>query len=300
MEKNGTADYEGYKASGWYDRDSVDALNRRLAGYSTDYDALKRQAEAEYAPAYQAEQDALAARLEEQTAAARAEQAALNRGYERQRAQTNARYDQSAAALRNDLNARGLGRSTLTASQGAYLEGQRNQALAGIDQAEADDVAAINSRIARLAEETARSRQTSAATYAQQLEKRINDLRSSNQTAAVGLQLQIAALQRQGYEAYQNWLLKERAQSLDEAEYRQKYGLNESGGRSGSAGSRGAAAPKAASVPAAAEKKNALADLVRTVAGGIRSAVNALARTKRSAGSTPTVGRESSVKVKAR
>jgi len=275
MEDSKTANYEDYRKSDWYDGAAVEALNRQLEGYTTDYDTLKKQAEAEYAPTYKMESDALQSRLDSQKAAAQNEQAALGRRYERQRELTNERYDQSAAKLNNALNARGLGRSSLTATQGAYLEGQRNRALEDLDRAEADDIAAINSRIAQLTEETARSHQTMASNYAQQLEKRINDLRSGNQSAAVSLQLQIAALQRQGYEAYQGWLLKQRAQELDEEEFRQKYGLNET-----PAAASGYPKPAAAQTPqkktADSEKKNTLAELIRGAAEGIRSAAGGI------------------------
>ena len=278
MGKDMTAGREAYRASDWYDADAIDALNRRLEDYSTDYGTLKRQAEAEYAPQHSAELEALDARLSEQTAAARSEQAALRRGFDRQRRQVNERYDRSAASLNSALNARGLGRSSLAAVQGAYLEGQRGQALSELDQSEADEVGAINSRIARLTEETARARQSSAASYAQQLDRRIDQLRTANQTAAVGLQLQIAALQRQGYEAWQNWLLKERAQSLDEAEFRQKYGLNETGGAPAAARSsaaNGAAGAKTAAAGTDGGKK-LLSGLIRSAAAGIRTAASSL------------------------
>ena len=286
MEDSKAASYDDYKKSGWYDGAAIEGLSRQLENYTTDYDALKKQAEAEYAPTYARETDALNERLAAQTLAAQSEKQALNQAYERQRRETGARYDQSAAALNNTLNARGLGRSSLTATQGAYLEGQRNQALNDIDRAETDDIAAINSRIAQLTEETARSRQTMAANYAQQLEKRINDLRNSNQSAAVSLQLQIAALQQQGYEAYQSWLLKERAQTLDEDEFRQKYGLN-TGSASGS--SARSAGPKNGGqgntqTAAATARKNPLADLISSAANGIRSAVGSIAGSIGSAG----------------
>ena len=279
MEKRNTGGYDDYKNSGWYNRDSLDALNRQLEQYPTDYDALKQQAEAEYAPTYAMQRDALDARLAEQTLAAQNQQAALSRTYERQRQAMNARYDQSAARLNNVLTARGLGRSSLVATQGAYLEGQRGAALNDIDRAEADDIAAINSRIALLADETARSRQTMAATYAQQLDNRINQLRSANQTAAVSLQLQIAALQQQGYEAYHNWLMKERAQALDEAEFRQKYGLDEGGRQSSGSGGSG----KGKSAAASAKKTTASTSLGKGAVTGLRTALSSLAGAVKSA-----------------
>ena len=288
MESNEAARREDYRASGWYNGPVMDALNKRLEGYSTDYDTLRKQAEAEYSPTYRAEMDALNERLNSQTLSAHSQRQALGQTYERQRRQANQAYDHSAAALNNALTARGLGRSSLVATQGAYLEGQRNQALGDIDRAETDEIAAINSRIAQLADETARSRQTLAASYAQQLDNRINQLRSSNQTAAVSLQLQIAALQQQGYEAYQNWLLKERAQSLDEAEFRQRYGLNEDGTRRASSGS--SAKAKTSATPA--KKKNTLSSLVKGVAGGVRAAVSGSVRNMGSIGSAAS-GRSS-------
>ena len=277
MENEKTTRYDDYKNSDWYDSAAIESLNRQLANYTTDYETLKKQAEAEYAPAYTQEMDALKTRLAQQTLAAENQKQAVNRDYERQRRATDARYDQSAAALNNTLNARGLGRSSLTATQGAYLEGQRNQALNDIDRAETDDIAAINSRIAQLTEESARSRQTMAANYAQQLEKRINDLRNSNQSASVGLQLQIAALQQQGYEAYQNWLLKERAQTLDENEFQQKYELNEA--KSGGSSRRSASQAKSAKQKTDETqeiKKNPLANLINSAANGIRTAVSGI------------------------
>ncbi len=285
MENRTTGGYEDYKNSDWYNREAIDALNRQLAGYDTDYDALKRQAEAEYAAAYAQEQDALDARLAQQTAAARNQQAALSRTYDRQRRQINALYDQSAARLNNALTARGLGRSSLVATQGAYLEGQRGLAIGDINHAEADDIAAINSRIAQLTDEAARSRQTMAAAYAQQLENRIGQLRSSNQSAAVSLQLQIAALQQQGYEAYQDWLLRERAQSLDEAEYRQRYGLNEEKNASGGASSAVPAAARTSAATSGAQKQSdvsgdaasALSSLIRSTVNRFKTAISSLA-----------------------
>ncbi|MBR3505296.1 MAG: hypothetical protein IKO07_13785 [Clostridia bacterium] len=277
--------HSGYRASDFYNAEVMDALNKRLEGYSTDYATLRRQAEAEYSPTYQAEVDALNERLKGQTLSAQNERQALDRAYERQRRQANETYDRGAASLNNALTARGLGRSSLVATQGAYLEGQRGQALADISRAEADDIAAINSRIAQLTEETARSRQSLAANYAQQLDNRINQLRSSNQSAAVSLQLQIAALQQQGYQAYQDWLLKERAQALSEAAFREQYGLNEDGSRRASSSS--GASGKAKSTPTAAAKKTGsattLSGLIKSAVSGIQSALSKAAGAAKSA-----------------
>ena len=278
-------DHDGYHASNFYNAAVMDALNKRLDGYSTDYATLRKQAESEYSPTYRAEVDALNARLNSQTLAAQNERQALGRTYERQRRQANAAYDQSAQALNDALNARGLGRSSLTATQGAYLEGQRGQALADINRAEADDIAAINSRIAQLTEESARSRQSLAASYAQQLDNRINQLRSSNQNAAVSLQLQIAALQQQGYQAYQDWLLKERAQALSEAAFREQYGLNADGTRrSSSSGGSGKTKTTGSAAKKTTNAASTLSGLVGSAVSGIRSALSNLTRVAKSSG----------------
>ena len=231
-----TASMTEYKSSSWYDADAIDALKRRLDAYSTDYDTLKRQAEADYAPVYRSELAALQNQLASDREAAENERDALGKTYDRQRRLTNDAYDESAVRLSNALNARGLGRSSLTATQGAQLEARRNQALSDINASEADAADAINSRIAQLTQAAARSEQTLSSNYANQLESRINALKNSNQSAAVSLQLQIAALQQEGYEAYQNWLLKNRAQELDEAEYRRKYGLDDAQSTASSSG----------------------------------------------------------------
>ena len=300
MEINDSAARDGYRASNFYNAEVMDALNKRLEGYSTDYATLKKQAESEYSPTYRAEVDALNERLNSQTLSAQNERQALDRTYERQRRQANAAYDRSARVLSDALNARGLGRSSLAATQGAYLEGQRGQALADIGRAEADDIAAINSRIAQLTEEAARSRQSLAASYAQQLDNRINQLRSSNQNAAVSLQLQIAALQQQGYQAYQDWLLKERAQALSEAAFREQYGLNPDGTRRASSSGGSGKAKTAASAKKTASAASTLSSLIRSAVSGIQSAFSAAAKSaaaqktstgqKASSSSTPKAG----------
>ena len=72
---------------------------------------------------------------------------------------------------------------------------------------------------------------------AQQLENKIASLRTQNQSAAVSLQLQIAALQQQGYEAYQKWLLDNRKVVLDEKEHDAEYAPRKSSGSSSSGSS---------------------------------------------------------------
>lgn len=214
-----------YKQSDWYDAESIDGLRRQLDALSQSDDALRSQAESEYRPDYETQKNALRDTLERETASAQAERDALASTYDRRRRLANESYDRSAAALNNTLNARGLGRSSLTGTQNAYLERERGRTLDDIGAEESENVNTINRRIAQLAENAARDERTLDGSYADKLASRVSALKSANQTAAISLQLQIAALQQQGYEAYRDSLLKERAQQLDEDEFRQKYGL---------------------------------------------------------------------------
>ena len=242
-----------YRQSDWYDAESVDGLRRRLDALSAGDEALRAQAEAEQRPAYETQKNALRDALERETASAQTERDALASTYDRRRRLANESYDRSAAALNNALNARGLGRSSLTGTQNAYIERERSRALDDIGAEEAASVNAINRRIAQLTESAARDERTLDGNYASQLNSRVSALKSANQTAAISLQLQIAALQQQGYEAYRDSLLKERAQQLDEDEFRQKYGLNSAPAQSGrsSSGGRTRAVQSAAKTPAA-------------------------------------------------
>lgn len=273
-----------YKQSDWYDAESIDGLRRRLDTLSQSDDALRSQAEAEYRPDYETQKNALRDTLERETASAQAERDALASAYDRRRRLANESYDRSAAALNNTLNARGLGRSSLTGTQNAYLERERGRTLDDIGAEESENVNAINRRIAQLAENAARDERTLDGSYADKLASRVSALKSANQTAAISLQLQIAALQQQGYEAYRDSLLKERAQQLDEDEFRQKYGLYDeitqnnrvsSGGKTRAA-TRNTAKTAAASAPLkslSAALKNLLARKSGKT-GGRRSSSN--------------------------
>ncbi len=254
-----------YRRSDWYDAESVDGLRRRLDALSAGDEALRAQAEAEQRPAYETQKNALRDALERETASARTERDALASTYDRRRRLANESYDRSAAALNNALNARGLGRSSLTGTQNAYIERERNRALDDIGEEEAASVNAINRRIAQLTESAARDERTLDGNYASQLNSRVNALKSANQTAAISLQLQIAALQQQGYEAYREHLLRERAQQLDEDEFRQKYGLNDADVQTGRASSAKARASQSAARTATAAPLKSLSDALKSL-----------------------------------
>lgn len=273
-----------YKQSDWYDAESIDGLRRQLDTLSRSDDALRSQAEAEYRPDYETQKNALRDTLERETASARAERDALASTYDRRRRLANESYDRSAAALNNTLNARGLGRSSLTGTQNAYLERERGRTLDDIGAEETENVNAINRRIAQLAENAARDERTLDGSYADKLASRVSALKSANQTAAISLQLQIAALQQQGYEAYRDSLLKERAQQLDEDEFRQKYGLYDEStqnNRVSSGGKTRAAARNTAKTAAASAPLKSLSAALKNLlarksgkTGGRRSGSN--------------------------
>lgn len=254
-----------YRQSDWYDAESVDGLRRRLDALSAGDEALRAQAEAEQRPAYETQKNALRDALERETASAQTERDALASTYDRRRRLANESYDRSAAALNNALNARGLGRSSLTGTQNAYIERERNRALDDIGAEEAASVNAINRRIMQLTESAARDERTLDGNYASQLNSRVNALKSANQTAAISLQLQIAALQQQGYEAYREHLLRERAQQLDEDEFRQKYGLNDADVQTGRASSAKARASQSAARTATAAPLKSLSDALKSL-----------------------------------
>ena len=254
-----------YRQSDWYDAESVDGLRRRLDALSAGDEALRAQAEAEQRPAYETQKNALRDALERETASAQTERDALASTYDRRRRLANESYDRSAAALNNALNARGLGRSSLTGTQNAYIERERNRALDNIGAEETASVNAINRRIAQLTESAARDERTLDGNYASQLNSRASALKSANQTAAISLQLQIAALQQQGYEAYREHLLRERAQQLDEDEFRQKYGLNDADVQTGRASSAKARASQSAARTATAAPLKSLSDALKSL-----------------------------------
>lgn len=237
-----TIDMNAYKQSGAYQSLGIDKLQEQLAGYQTDDAALRQQAEAQYKPTYDAELQALKNQTAQQIQGYQGQLAGMGTSYDRQRRQINEGYDQSILSASNALTRRGLGRSSLVATQGAYLEKQRNEALADINADQTAAANAINEKIALLTDQAAQNEKLMAGNYASQIENRINELREKNQSAATSLQLQIAALQQQGYEAYQNWLLQQQNHELalrdqqlaeDQFAWQKEQAAKKSGGSSG-------------------------------------------------------------------
>lgn len=221
-----TYDMESYKQSGAYQSLGIDKLQEQLAGYPVDEETLRKQAEAQYKPTYDAELEGIRQQRDQQIQGYNSQLAGLGTAYDSQRRQTNEGYDQSAASLSNALTRRGLGRSSLVSTQGAYLEKQRGQALSDINARQTAEANAINEKIALLTDQAAQSENRLNSSYASQLEARINELRKENQGAATNLQLQIAALQQEGYNA---WVAQQNADreyefQREQFEYQKKRG----------------------------------------------------------------------------
>lgn len=217
--------YEDYEKSAYYNSAQIDQLNNQLTGYQMTDDQLRSRAEAEYNPTYQTELEALRQQLAQQTQGYQNQISGMNTAYDKQRRAVNQSYDESVVNLNNALTARGLGRSSLVGTQGAYLEGKRNQALDDITSEQTAQINGLNEKIALLTDQTAQSERTLTANYAQQIEQRINALRSENQTASTQLQLQIASLQQQGYLAYQNWLLQQQQLEMQNEQFEKNLAL---------------------------------------------------------------------------
>lgn len=172
--------YGKYLESGYYKSTNIPTLQEQLSQYAVDDASLRSQAEALYKPTY----DATKLSYEGQ-------KGELLAGQEAQLRQINSSYDKGINTLNNSLTKRGLGRSSLVSTQGVAMENQRAQAIGDKTSEYLAQQRSIDSQIQQL-----------GASYAQQIEARIQELRTQNQTAATQLQLQIAELQHNGYLAY--------------------------------------------------------------------------------------------------
>ena len=293
-----TAGMEEFKATPYYQGLGIEELQGQLAEYQADDSALRTQAEAQYRPTYESGLESIRQELEKQVQGYGSQLEGLSAGYDRQRRNTNAAYDESATDLENALTKRGLGRSSLVSTQGAYLEKQRNQALADIDQDENAAISAINEKIALLTDQAAQSERTLAGNYARQLESRIGELKEQNKSAAVSLQLQIAALQQQGYEAYQNWLMesqeqevREREQALKEREFEaEQAALQAEQAAKQTSGGSGSGTKKNTGTTAKATKSQSGQSAVSGALVSLAEALKNRIRSKASGGSSGTGG----------
>lgn len=219
------ATMEQYKASPYYQNLNIQQLQEQAAGYAMDDATLRGQAENLYKPTYDAELESIRQGLATQNQAYDAQKASLQQTYNKQREQTNQSYNESAVDLNNTLTKRGLGRSSLVSTQGTYLENKRQQALADIGTSESTAYSDIEAKKALAAQQAAESEKRLSSSYAAQIESRITELRKENQSALTNLQLQIATLQQQGYQAYQDWLAQQKQIEITQQNADREYEL---------------------------------------------------------------------------
>lgn len=219
------ATMEEYKASPYYQNLNIQQLQEQAAGYATDDATLRGQAESLYKPTYDAELESIKQGLATQNQAYDAQKASLQQNYDKQRRLTNESYDESAVDLNNILTKRGLGRSSLVSTQNTYLENKRQQALSDIGSSESAAYADIDAKKSLAAQQAAQSKKRLSTDYATQIEARISELRQQNQSALTSLQLQIATLQQQGYQAYQAWLAQQKQVEITQQNADREYEL---------------------------------------------------------------------------
>lgn len=198
-------DYEksGFAASG-------ERLKKLLESMVESDETIKQRAEAELKPDYESARKELLDSLKKESAQAAQKEKALASDYEERRQQVNDTYDKSHKRLENELNARGLGRSSLVATEGTALENERNRELSKLSENEDAQKKELQAALTEKEAEVDDDLQALSGSYAAQLEKRIASLKDSSRTAQVSVELQLAALQQQGYEAYMNNLMKEK------------------------------------------------------------------------------------------
>lgn len=209
--------YNEYLKSGYYSATNIATLQEQLAQYATDDATLRAQAEAQYKPTYEATRQSYQNQLNE-----------LMTGQQQQLREINQSYDRGLSTLNSNLLKRGLGRSSLVATQGVAMENQRAMAIADKTNEYLTQQNSINSQIQLL-----------DASYAQQIESRINELRQQNQTAATQLQLQIAELQYNGYLAYMQAKEAAAARASSSRSYSSSRSSGGSSSRSSSSSSGG-------------------------------------------------------------
>jgi len=191
-----------YQNSAYYQASNVAALQQAAAGYTTDPETLRTQAVTAYQPTYDATKQSLQQEKETALNSYNNQLSGLSQTYDQQERSANAQYDASRTSALNALTKRGLGRSSIVGVTSSAIENARNQALNDIQEKESDAYADIYNNITLTETQAAAKLQQLADSYNQQIEARMNELKTANQTAATNIQAQIAALQQSGYNAY--------------------------------------------------------------------------------------------------
>jgi hypothetical protein len=197
--------WDNYLNSGYYNGSGVAALQGQLGSYTTDQAALRQQATAQYQGTYDAQTLALRQELESILGGYSNQLSGLDQAYEMQRRATNSQYDQSGSQAQVALTKRGLGRSSVVGTTAAAIEGARNQALNDLANKETDAISDIQNNIALAKKQSADSLNGLASGFASQVEARANELYNTNLAAQTNINVQIAALQQAGWNAYMSW-----------------------------------------------------------------------------------------------
>lgn len=194
--------YSGYLSSGYYQSTNILVLQEQLAQYATDEATLRSQAEAALKPTYDAQKLSYEQERDTSVLGYQNQLNELLSTREADERKLHENYASSANDLNNQLLKRGLGRSSLVATQGVALQNQRNTALAELGKEYSAKANSVQETIAQVNRQAADSIQQLDSSYAQQLQAKMDELKQTNLTAATQLQLQIAELQYNGYLAY--------------------------------------------------------------------------------------------------
>ncbi len=200
-------------------------LKKLLESMTESDETLRRKAENELKPDYESARRELLNNLKKENEQDVQKGKAISDSYAERRQQVNEAYDRSHKRLENELNMRGMGRSSLVATEGTALENERNRELNRLNTEENTQKQELKNAASGRQEQAEDELKALSGSYAEKLEKRIASLKDSSRTAQVSLELQLAALQQQGYEAYMNNLMKEKefAAKHPEKEEKQEF-----------------------------------------------------------------------------
>ena len=174
-----------YKKTGFYTTGKINQLQEQLANYQVSDDVLRQQVEAQYAPAYNMQKTQFQNQLAE-----------LGASRDRDVKKINSQFDKNLNSVMAGLNSRNMGRSSLVSTRGVEVENARNSSIADTSYNYLKQENDINSQI-----------QQADASYAQNVENKIVEMRKQNQAQYIELMAQIAQIQQNGYSAYANYLL---------------------------------------------------------------------------------------------
>lgn len=191
--------YDEYKESAHDDATNVDEIEEVADDIMQTDEERRQTAINQYQPTYDMER-LMAQQKTETTIQGLQNQIASTRfDYDKRLKETANTYAQNLTTMLNNLNKRGLGRSSLVGTGSVAMGNAQNQALQQIMDEYQIKADGINSEIETATRHGAETLAQLGSSYAQQVEARMAELRQQQQTAYTELQLQIAQLQYQGY-----------------------------------------------------------------------------------------------------